>query len=155
MFHVKHSAEQSNGTNKRKATLVIGILAVIAVLLGIVLVVAQPSGETASTKSSTAPATTEIVSSKTPSDSSGNTTNSGITRENTQNNVSNSNESQADDSPTRKVDFSGYEYEPGIVLATPAEGTSVEEVALTLGVEPFQRGCRLKRRSKSCKIPMQ
>ena len=138
MFHVKHSAEQSNGTNKRKATLVIGILAVIAVLLGIVLVVAQPSGETASTKSSTAPATTEIVSSKTPSDSSGNTTNSGITRENTQNNVSNSNESQADDSPTRKVDFSGYEYEPGIVLATPAEGTSVEEVASTLGVESSQ-----------------
>ena len=138
MFHVKHHDEQSGSSRNRKTTLVIGILAVISVLLGIVLVVTQPSGETASTRSAAAKTTTETTTNEISNDSPGNTTDSGITYENTQNDVSDSSASQADASTAEKVDFSGYEYEPGIVLATPVEGTSADEVAATLGVEPSQ-----------------
>ena len=138
MFHVKHAAGQSNGSDKRKTTLVIGILAIIAVLLGIVLVVTQPSGETTNTTSSTATVTTQTTTHEAPSEASGNTMDSGITSKDTQDVESEDDTEEEDQSLTSKVDFSGYEYEPDTVLATPVEGVSPEEIAAVLGVEPSQ-----------------
>lgn len=135
MFHVKHSKGQTAGTENRKTTLVIGILAVIAVLLGIVLVVTQPSGETESAQQSTTVETAKSTESKTQSEPSGNTTNSGITHKETQDIELEESDSETDSPSVIKADFSGYEYEPGVVLATPVEGVSVEDVAAALDID--------------------
>ena len=133
MFHVKHSDGQSGGFEKRKTTLVIAILAIVAVLLGIVLVVTQPTAETETIQHST---TTKTTIPSASSSASGNTTSSGITSEKAQDIESENTDFQIEDQPVNKVDYSGYEYEPGVVLATPLEGASVEEVADAIDIDP-------------------
>ena len=142
MFHVKHSNGQTDVVARRKSLLVMGVLAVIAIALGLTLAFTGLPGEsTDSSGQTTASRTKEQKMESTRAASalsSDNAEGAGNTKDadKTQETTIGSTSKQAED--TTPIDYSETQYDEDVVLVTPAPGAGIEDVAASLGVDASQ-----------------
>ena len=143
MFHVKHSNGQTSQAPSRKALVVMIVFAVIAVALGIVLSCSQPTAKEAQPSSITASQTNQGNTAKTGSKASQDDADAGNTEGSTSTSDSVSTASTDENSSEGNGDSNEQSsskpaYEEDVVLVTPADGASVEDIAAAIGVDPSQ-----------------